>query len=64
MRNHQPCRVCDIKHTNPASSTLCPSCGYKEREENLRIKAEIEELEAAIREQEVCPHCNQLIEES
>ncbi len=66
MRNHQPCRVCGNKHTNPASSSLCPDCGHKEYINNLQIKAEIEELEAGIREreQEYCTHCNQLIDES
>lgn len=26
-----PCRVCEKEHTNPMSSSICPSCGQVER---------------------------------
>lgn len=30
MRHWQPCRVCGKEHTNPQSSSICPTCGAAE----------------------------------
>lgn len=29
-RHWQPCRVCGESHTNPQSSSICPTCGAAE----------------------------------
>lgn len=29
-RHWQPCRVCGKEHTNPQSSSICPTCGAAE----------------------------------
>jgi SMC interacting uncharacterized protein involved in chromosome segregation len=34
-RKHQPCRVCGADHINPASSSICVSCGIQQQKENL-----------------------------
>ena len=38
-RNHMPCRVCGGNHKNPASSSICPSCGEKERLKRLEAES-------------------------
>lgn len=37
MRHWQPCRVCGRRHTNPASSSICPECGTAERAEREKV---------------------------
>ena len=48
-RNHVPCRECGCIHQNPASSSLCSSCGAKERIKNIE-QARQEEIERKERE--------------
>ena len=35
-----PCRVCGKDHTNPRSSSICPSCGVIEAAENAARNAD------------------------
>jgi ribosomal protein L37E len=51
-RRHVLCRVCGLEHKNPASSSMCSDCGIGYAMENRKLKEEIRELEASIRETE------------
>ena len=51
-RHHFPCRVCNKKHTNPASSSVCNECGPAVALKNRRLKAEMEALERELENNE------------
>lgn len=38
-RTYWPCRVCGAAHTNPKSSSICPSCGAAESKANAEETA-------------------------
>tara|TARA_B110000503_G_scaffold123714_1_gene189550 strand:- start:323 stop:622 length:300 start_codon:yes stop_codon:yes gene_type:complete len=50
-RTHKPCRECGEQHTNPMSSSICPTCGAVESERKATEAYDRETTEAEDKDQ-------------